>query len=231
MSVLKNHFYHRTIHKYTSAFGLIFNDIKVLRDDGKLVKVPLAYSGQDKNNAKLDQNEITENNVRFRQRVPRMGYLLTSINKDEARSTNRNYRIQKKVDKESFGNSVQYNRVPYIFGYRLDVKTKTMDDLLQIIEQIVVYFHSPIQITIKDNSDLDAETSIVVKLDSSDLTDQFEGEYDNSRELTASFNFTLDGYLYMPTETKPIIRNAIVNYNTIDGLGNIEVGGVTVEPD
>lgn len=211
--VLTNHFYHKTITLLTGVFGSVFNDIKIVREDGKTIKVPIAYEVRQRYSVRNEQNE-DPNAVRYKMRLPRMGFKLTSIRKDNDRVTSRFNRLtQQGVDRTTVdGLSSQYNRVPFLFGFQLNIKTKTIDDMLQIVEQILVYFNPTLRVTVEDNPDLDQNSSITITLLDSGIEDISEGSFDSEQSLECSMNFELEGWLYMPTSEAKIIKKVTVNY-------------------
>jgi len=226
MAILEQHFYHSTIRTYTAVMGSIFNELKIRRDNGQLIKVPLAYAAQQKYNVRMDQDE-DPNLIRFMKRTPRMSFILTGWQRDPARVTNKMHRLTNHgkvdlTDPETGRVKAQYNRVPYTFNYRLDVTTKYMDDLLQIFEQIAVKFNPAVQVVVKDNPDLQDESAITITLQDSQAEDQFEGIYETGREITASFTFTLDGYLYMPSGDSSIIKTIFLNYHDLSTMEYLE---------
>lgn len=213
MAIMEQHFYHKTIHLYTGVFGTVFDGIKIQRSSGKEIRVPISYAGQQKQNTRLDQNE-NPNASRYKMRLPRLSYHLTNWQKDDTRITNRMHVLQEQGVDRTAANQVnsQINRVPYNFEFELRAKAKHMDDLLQITEQILPYFNPSLQIVVDDNPDLNSSTSIALRLDGTGLEDQFEGAFDEGRVLEATFNFTLEGYLYGPTSPSGIIKTVHINY-------------------
>lgn len=217
MAILETPFYHKTIHLYSAVFGTIFNNVSIVRSDGKTIKVPLAYAGQQKHNVRNDENPDPDA-ARYAMRLPRMSYRLTGWQKDESRITNKNFRLVDATVDRSTGTGVssQYNRVPYNFQFELAAKTKNMDDLLQIVEQIVVYFNPSIQVVVNDNPDISGDTAINISLDDSSMNDDFAGDYETTRVLEATFTFTVEGYLYMPTSGYGVIQTIHLNYYDLD---------------
>lgn len=217
MAILDQHFYNKTISLYTSVLGNCFNDISIARD-GKIVRVPIAYAAIQKYNALADQNADPDL-IRFMKRTPRMSFRLVSWGRDPARVKNKHFQMSNShvVGVSSVdGLKVQYNRVPYKFGYIVDVTTKYIDDMLQIYEQIAVAFNPSIQVVVKDNPNIQDESAIVITVDDSQFQDNFEGLYESNREITCSFNVTLEGYLYMPVREGKTIRTVYVNYYDLD---------------
>ena len=88
--------------------------------------------------------------------------------------------------------------------------------MFQIFEQIAVYFNPSLQVVVKDNEDLDSESAITITLDGSQMEDAFEGLYEEGRLIQATFDFTLEGYLYMPTTEASIIKTIYLNYYDLD---------------
>lgn len=220
MSILNEHFYHNSIRTYTALFGTIFNNLKIKRSDGKEIKVPIAFAEQQKYNVRQDQDPDPDN-LRYMKRTPRMSFTLVSWNRDPSRVKSPMQRMANvtqadKDDPSTKTVSSQYNRVPYTFGYQLNVTTKYLEDMLQIFEQIVVYFNPTLQVVVKDNPDLNEDSSVAITLEGSQLDDQFEGTYEESRVITATFDFTLEGYLYLPTNDASIIRTVTINYFDLD---------------
>lgn len=214
MPILENHFYHKTISMYTAVFGTIFNEVSIVRSDGKQIKVPIAYAVRQKYNSRLEENPDPDA-TRYRRRVPRLSYELIGWQRDSARAKNKMHRLVNRSDTGATVSS-QYHRVPYTFTFRLDAATSYIDDLMQIVEQIVVKFNPSIQVVVKDNPDLDDQSAITLTMTDSQAMTSFEGSYEESTEITATFNFTLDGYLYMPTSQASPIQTVIVNYFDLD---------------
>lgn len=212
MAILENHFYHKTISLYTAIFGNCFTDIKVVRSDGKEIKVPISYAAKQKYNVRNEENEDPDL-VRFMKRTPRMSFRLTSWQRDSVRVKNKMHQL---TNIHSVGldgtHKVQYNRVPYIFTFSLDITTKYLDDMLQIFEQLAVSFNPSIQVVVKDNPSLDDQSAITITMNDSAMEDSFEGIYETGREITCTLNFTLEGYLYMPTRDGNIIKTVYINY-------------------
>lgn len=212
MSILENHFYYGTISKLTGVFGSLFDNIKIKRKDNKTILVPIAYETKQMYTYKRDVDILTEE-TQIKIILPRMSFKLTGMVKDNSRLLNKHIPlIESGVDRTSaLSVSRQYNRIPYTFSYILNLKTKTMDDLLQIIEQVVVFFNPSVKVIINDNLQLNNESAIIVRLIDSGIESMFEGSFENEQILEATLNFELDGWLYMPTEQAKIIRKTIVN--------------------
>lgn len=232
MAILETHFYNKTIKLYTAVFGTVFNDINIVRDDGKSIKVPISYAGQQKQNTRLDAEDEVPS-ARYKMRLPRMAFRLTGWEKDESRLTNKRHILQDRLPDRTTVNSIQsqYNRVPYNFNFELLLKTKHIDDLLQVAEQILVYFNPSIEIVVNDNPSINSDTALNLELVSSSLEDNFEGVYEEGRIIEAVFNFTLEGYLYMPSQTSGIIKKINLNYYDLLNPDDILESDIVDESD
>lgn len=213
MAILSDHFYHGTVRLYTSVIGSLFDDLKIKRSNGDLIKVPLSYAGQQKQNTRLDENP-NPNDARYKMRLPRISYMLTGFEKDDSRITNKMHVLQEQGVDRTVDNQVntQLNRVPYTFNYDVMIKTKHIDDMLQLIEQVVPYFNPSIKVVVKDNPDLESDTTINISLMSNNFEDQFEGLYEEGRSIETTLSFALEGYLYTATSPAGIIQTVYVNY-------------------
>lgn len=213
MPILNDHFYHKTISFYTAVFGSVFSKLKVIREDGKEILVPISYAIKQKYDVRNTQN-ADPNASRYKMILPRLAFKMVNVRRDQTRSLNKfNILTEKGVDRTTAnGLSVQYNRVPHIFDYTLSIKTKTVDDMMQILEQIYVYFNPSIRIVVKDNPDLNQDSALTLTLLDSNIDDMFEGMFDGEQILELNINFQLEGWLYMPTSNHGIIRTININY-------------------
>lgn len=225
--ILSNHFYHKTVHMYSSVFGTVFSKLKILRDSGEVL-VPIAYAAQQKYNVRKDQDE-NPNIARFMKTTPRMSFQLNGMRRDSARAKNKMHQLTSRdtIGITANGVSTQYNRVPFVFDYTLNITTKYLDDMFQILEQILVSFNPSMQIVVKDNPDLEQDSSILITPTGNSIEDAYEGLYENGREIVVQIQFELEGYLYMPTSNQGLIETIILNYYDLDNLDHIHTDTIT----
>ena len=227
-NILSEHFYHKTVHTYSAVFGTVFSKLKIRRDNNRIIQVPIAYAAQQKYNARLDQDEDPDL-VRYMKRTPRMSFQLVSMNRSPERNKNKMYQLSSRdtIGITANGVKTQYNRVPFVFGYTLNITTKYLDDMFQILEQIMVSFNPSLQVVVNDNPDLEQDSSIVITPVGNSLQDSYEGLYENGREITVEIQFELEGYLYMPTSEQGLIQTIHLNYNDLDTLDKIDDDVIT----
>lgn len=213
MKSIESFTYHRSITLLSGMFGAVFNEIKIVRQDGAVILVPIAYEIKQKYNVRLDQNPDRSNTMKYKIILPRLSFKLVSWQKDPARQTSRyNQLIEQGVDRTQVTSlNSQRNRVPYKFIYQLNAKTKNIDDMLQIVEQVLVMFNPSLNVMLLDNPDLNADSAINIKLIDSQMQDIFDGSFEDEQVLETAFNFEVDGWLYMPTASAKVITKVIAN--------------------
>lgn len=215
MSILSDWFFHDTIKLYTGVFGTLFNDLKLKRGS-KFIKVPISYTIRQKYDVRNTENP-DPNALRYKSQLPRFGYRLTSIQRDPERVLNKMQILQERnVDRTAAdGVNTQYNRVPHKFTYELYIKTKNIEDMSQLLEQILVVFNPSINVIVNDNADLQSETSVNVKLIDNGLSNIVDESFEDEQVFETTLTFELEGYLYMQTNLTKIIKIVNINFREL----------------
>lgn len=213
--MLGNHFYHSHIRKTVAVFGTLFNNISVVRKDAQgnvvnSVKVPLSYGPKQKFLARLiEEPDLNAPEVALR--LPRMSFEMTGIQYDTTVKLNK----MNKVSNASFrgdGIDLVYQPVPYILNFDLTVYSKTQDDVLQIVEQILPYFNPDYIVTIKEIPELNVTRDIPIVLQSVVYTDDYEGDFANRRVLQYTLSFSIKTFFYGPIKQNVgVIKDISVN--------------------
>ncbi len=206
MAIAK-HFYHASTRKIIVAFGTLFNEIYIKRDDGKEIKVPLTYASKEKFYLTLQQDYKRD---RIHSIVlPRMGFMVTDMHYDSQRKISSLARLIKD-DKRV------YAPVPYNFNIELSIYARNMDDGLQIVEQIIPFFKPSFNITIEELEEMDIKRDIPIILDSISHEDTSEGDVaDSFRMLRWDLMFTVKANFY-----GPVIKSAIIKHSYVDVTTN-----------
>ena len=223
------YYYHGTVRKVVVAFASLFNDIYVSRRNGsgdeiERIRVPIAYGPQQKFLKRLDRigTDFDQQAVRLENYLPRLSFEITQLQYDSSRKLNS---IQQTVaynaaDRGSL--KKRYERVPYNMNMTLGVMAKTMDDSLQIVEQIIPYFTPEYVFTIKAIDGMDMDVDIPIVLSSVSLTEGDDGSYGDyaTRKINyANLQFSAKMYLYGPVKTAPVILNSDINIYRIEDFG------------
>jgi len=131
-----------------------------------------------------------------------------------------------------------YTPVPYNFDIELSIMVKNSDDGAQILEQILPYFTPEYHVTLNEMSTLGVKRDIPIIMNAMSTEDTYEGDFISRRALIHTLSFTVQGYIYGPTQDIGIIReidaNAGTSFNGIDEqLTNIDIkpDPLTADPD
>ena len=203
-------FYHNSVRNVVIAFGTLFNDIYITRKnaDGSTkeqVRVPIAYGPKEKFIRRIYESSSISDGPKVSMTLPRLGFELTSMDYDTARKRNT---MSKRFLSDSTGvtsTSFDYAEVPYNFSFRLSAFVRHMDDGLQIVEQILPYFTPEFNITVNMNA-LHQSVDIPVILQSSSITEDYEGDFDTRRNINFDFEFMAKSFVYGPVKTSKVIK-------------------------
>jgi len=216
--MLTPHFYNEAIRKTVIAFGTLFNNIEIKKldpSDGSVIeeqKVPLAYGPKQKFIVRLEENpDLRKVSIT----LPRLYFEMVGIEYDPSRKVSP---VQKcKATISDNGNEVrtQYVPVPYNLNFELGIITKSQDDSLQIIEQILPYFQPNFNVTINFIPDMNEKKDVPIVLDNIRYEDTWDGDFLQRRYITYILTFTAKTYIYGPYNAASIIKKSITrDYTT-----------------
>lgn len=211
-------FYNGQVKKYTALFGSLFSDLYILRSENEYVKVPIRYANGNFRN-KGDSGLLNQK-PRSGSPLPAMAFELINIASDPVRRTNQHITVRGRgVDLQS-PNDVKFSvaPTPYNLTYNLTVRTKTLDDSFQILEQIVANFNPHLSVEVVDSEDLNLIRDVTIKLESTSfaIEDNYTETQDETRQVEINLEFTLYGYLYKKTQEGSLVLHAKL-IGTLDG--------------
>ncbi len=229
-------FYNETIRRTVVGFGSLFDDIFIQRKNSagtlqKKILVPITYSAKEKFFRMLREYPILkgdDSDVHIGQVLPRMGFSVTTIDYDGSRK--RNTLSQRFLDGDVdsatgklLTNKTQFAEVPYNIGFNLAIATRTNDDALQIIEQILPFFTPEFTITINYTSEMNTKIDVPIILTGVTPEVEFEGDTSEQRSVIYNLSFTAQTYLFSPIKTNKIIRETQVTgfFSNFDSSGGI----------
>lgn len=230
MGLANKHFYHNTIRRFTVSFGNIFNNIYVIRydKDGNEIQrehVPMAYGPKEKYIYRLEQNpDLTE---KIAIKLPRISYELIEVKYDATRHSAAQLKVRN-ASNIAGERKWSYNPLPYEFKYVVYVMGKTTDECLQIIEQIVPFFTPDHTLNIDIVPELNQKLDVPVTLESVGLEDNWDGSFQERRNIIWKLVFNLKGYLYPPIRESKIILQSEWN---ILGYDDDQVYAQGIETD
>ena len=220
-----NIFFHDSIKTSISAFGSIFNDITVVRNDKdgneiERIKVPLAYGPREKYLVRLKDDPTLQREVAVT--LPRISFEISSLSYDEERKMSTMNVNSKVIDSET--KRRVYNPVPYNISLELNVMCKYMNDMNQIIEQILPWFTPDYTITKKEIPGLELKDDIPIILTGVSFEDNYTDDWLTRREIIYTLSFEMKTNIYGPVKEQGVIKKAQVDTH-------FPVGGLTQEID
>jgi len=244
--MLGTYFYHERIRKSVAMFGSLFNNIYVLRKNASgevlsQVKVPLAYAPRRDYIERIRENPDLDTDTKVALKLPRMSFEVLGYSYAPERQLTK---IGKRTPTATSGSTSQkaklFNFVPYNIDMQLNVYTKTQDDALQIVEQILPYFSPQYSLTIKPFSNYaDIKEDVPIILNSVSYSDDFEGTLGDRRSIMYQLDFIMHANFYQGIEDTGIIRKVTNNFyvggnlKDSDGFGGELTPSpiLTVEPN
>ena len=141
---------------------------------------------------------------------PRLAYLLTSIDYDGTRHVSSTNNIISNHDNGLYHKKV-LQPVPYNLSFDLYLISRTMEDGLQIVEQIIPFFTPRLSVTIDEIPDIDITRDVEIVLTSVNHTDDFEGAYEGFATYTWTLGFKMEMNYYGPVRDQRIIKKVITS--------------------
>ena len=215
--MLGQQFYHETIRKIIVSFGTIFNNIQIVRKNSsgnitQSMKVPLAYGPKQKFLTRIREDASISKTTAIT--LPRIAFEIQTLSYDTTRKLNRVTKIRKTSAKGSGKLETQYMPVPYNVDLQLFVMSKSGDDALQIIEQILPFFQPEYTITVNGNLDMKQKRDVPIVLTGIDYEDNYEGDFTTRRAIIYTLSFTAKFYLYGPVTSQSVIKSVQVDQFT-----------------
>ena len=210
-------FYFGTIRKTVVAFGSLFTNIQVVRVDAsgtpiQTIQVPLTYGPKEKYLVRLKQDPMPSTGDQVEMVLPRCSYELRGMVYDETRKlTSTGYTAAQKFTGDNTGLQSQYNPVPYNITFEFNIMTKTIEDGLQILEQIIPFFTPDYVVRVADVPSLELQKDISFVLSGITSEDTYDGTFQERRTITFTLMFVAKAYIYPPVEIKKVILTAITN--------------------
>lgn len=219
-----NVFYHGIIRKSIVAFGRLFSDIYIDRKQGDSVtgttiqrlQIPLAYAPKEKWLVRIEQDPDLQNNTYVS--LPRMSFEIIGYAYDPTRKVNRMQQI--KCGDGTGSVSTMYTPVPYNLDLSLYVLTKTQEDGLQIIEQILPTFTPEYTMTINAVPDMNVKLDVPIILNSVSVTDEYDGDFQTRRFVTHTLNFQMKINLFGAVTGRNVIDTVNANVGQNEDFSN-----------
>jgi len=201
-------YYHGIIKKAIVAFGRMFSEIQIERMDEagavlQTINVPIAYGPKEKWLVRLEQDPNLENNVNTI--LPRMAFEIVGYTYDASRKSNKMTKIAS-YDQTTL--KTQFSPVPYNLDIELSLLTKTTEDALAVVEQILPVFTPDYTLSINAIPDLNIVNDVPIILNGVSFQDSYDGDFQNRREIVYTFNFTMKVNIFGSITSSGVIKKA-----------------------
>ena len=198
------YFKNDALKKLTLGFGNLFNNIYVGKYDstGALSeknRIPLTYSPKEKFIRRIQEPSTISEDTRTRITLPRMGFELLGMNYDPTRKINKLQKRFKNFQGET--GTFNYAEVPYLATFGLYAFTRTIEENLEIVEQIVANFTPEFIISLNFN-DINKKVNVPIVLTSTGMSELYEGSFLDTRTVTTTFSFLAKTYVYGPERNR-----------------------------
>ena len=209
------YFYNEIMRRTIISFGTLFNGITI-KNEGSVVRVPLAYGPIQKFLARIEQSPDLAKPVAIT--LPRMSFEYTGMTYDPTRKLTQTQQLVVKNPADGTDTKKQYMPVPYNMQFELGIMCKLNDDALQIVEQILPYFQPSYNLTVELVESIKEKRDVPIVLENVTMQDDYEGDYERRRVLLYTLRFTAKTYLFGPVSSasKDIIKKATVHYTSGD---------------
>jgi len=222
------------LRNYVIYFGRVFSDIRVERtdpttgDQTSLVRVPLSYSGRDRNLLRVDikpGSEESKNCPPGFLVFPHMGFELTGMQYDPDRKLPVMGRTVRKDDNDLNKLRRTYTPVPYDLFFKVYVMSKNISEGNQIVEQILPFFTPEFTSTLNLIPAMNIDHDVPIILNAVNFEDRYQGELTQDRRTVFwTLDFVMKAYFYGPVVSKPIVKVA----NTQFFVGNTSTTNTAV---
>jgi hypothetical protein len=209
-------YYHGAIRKTIVAFGRLFSDIKIARQDNEgnvaqTLSVPLAYAPKEKWLVRIDSDPNL--NQHTYTSLPRLSFEIVGYSYDAERKTNKMQKIVCKDNTTSENPTARsvFSPAPYNISMNLYVLTKTQEDAMQIIEQILPIFNPQYTLSINALPNLEIVQDVPVILNTVAVEDNYDGAFTERRFVVHTLNFTLKTNIFGPVSENGVILTSIAN--------------------
>lgn len=209
-----NYYYSRTTWNTQIALLDLFNDMKIYRFDkqGNVVKeieVILTFGPVEKTQMAREVDHPSDK-TRYYLQLPRMALIPTGLNHDPDRAYSSNEERFWLDDELMLDgrNSIysDFQPTPYNYEYMLNIRTDSMEDLSQILENILPYFNPKLMLRVKEISFLNVERNLPVRLNGVNLDFITQMDSETMREVNASIDLTIEGWMYKPLNQSSIVK-------------------------
>lgn len=190
----------------------MFADIHITKhyEDGQSrdIRVPLNYGSRSAWYLKL-KNRLrdAESAAKIATTLPRISFEMDDIAYANARAVSKHHARIHREENETVGKILrQYQPIPWDFEFTVSVATKSIEDGLRIIEQVVPYFRPDHTLTVDELPAIGMPMDVTVNMVGISKSDSYEGSVgDTDRVLTWDLKFIVHGHIMPPLTDSKLI--------------------------
>lgn len=216
------------IRSITLGLEDMFNDIKVRRFEKdfitvvKEIPVPIHSSPKTKEYYERKEDYTSNGGTRYYQQVPALALVFTGMNHAPNRAVSPNetrmfpFPVDESVDPDYFKD---YQPTPYDYTYELRIRTESMSDYIQIIEQILPYFNPSLTLRMKEIPFLDVARNLRVTMDATGVTLPEELSGTDMNQIDGTLNLTIEGWMYRPITNGQFLKELYKYLSVVESDG------------
>ena len=202
-------FSHDIVRKCVIAFGTLFNNIKIQRSDATWLSIPITYSSKEKWYSRATDPDLSQQIAAV---LPRISYDLVTMNYAAERKLGTMNRYNTTNSGDTNTKITTYEGVPYDLTFELAIYSRNAADASKIIEQILPFFTPEFTLTLNNVTEHDINVDVPIRFDGITREDAYEGDFESTRTLIWTLNFTMKCILFGPTQQPKIIKKAYVDF-------------------
>ena len=202
-AALLERFSHMEVHRFNKEQPAVV----------KTIEVPIAFAPVEKTQQdRLEDYTVEPQSTgqRYYLQVPRLALNFNGLTyaPDRATSVNEGRYF---TDTSTEGRAINAvfedsQPTPYNYQYTISIRTDSLSDFSQIIENIIPYFNPKLYLRVKEFSFLNIERDLSVILNdvSPDFTDELDKQ--SMRQINGTITFTIEGWMYKPVSSGKLVK-------------------------
>lgn len=205
-----SHFHHSHLKNYAIVMGTLLDGIDVVRynnlgQEDHRVRVAVTHSPKEKFIRRIteDPNLLAQPAMT----LPIIGYELLQMQYAADRKLSSKQKFVFMDPAGAVGPKVVYMPVPYDMVFEASIATKTQEDMMQIVEQIVPFFTPDFTVSFRGVKNPVTVFDVPITLDSIQRRDDYEGRFEDGRMNIWTLTFVVKGWLFGPVREGGVIKH------------------------
>jgi hypothetical protein len=209
-------YYNESVRKLVVTFGNLFNEVYIRKENDAggytRIRTPLTYTPKEKFYRRIREPGTITDNTRVQIDLPRMCFSIKNISYDINRKLNK---LNARTVETPSGQIYSINKVvPYNFTFELTSFCRSIDEQLQILEQILPNFAPELVQKINFNPVYES-VDVPFTLDSVSTYEDSEGSFEERRILMNTYNFTAKSHIFGPIESPEVIEEIVFDSDNV----------------